>query len=317
MPSDLRFCMVLSRCGPIIGMVFYDAKRRGSMKIVKNVVAAFAAAALAGSMVCVAPAVAMEKSHPASASTGSVYVAKAKAKKVSLKAGFSTMLKVKGKKVTKWATSKKSVVTVSKKGKANAKKAGKATVTAYYRGGKAVFNVTVTDPAAKEREKLTREVLANGVDDGWGRYVYQLTRDDSCVVRYEADEDMNREILDFIYTFPVAPPTNDDEEEIPAPYFLISMKKGSTKAELTMVKYSDLDDVTYRATVNMSTCNIAKVKWRGYIMDEFDEYYDLQDYVLADAREMGQQAYDEFNAQLKERTGQQFADLGFYSMPRI
>ena len=287
------------------------------MKIVKNVVAAFAAAALAGSMVCVAPAVAMEKSHPASASTGSVYVAKAKAKKVSLKAGFSTMLKVKGKKVTKWATSKKSVVTVSKKGKANAKKAGKATVTAYYRGGKAVFNVTVTDPAAKEREKLAREVLANGVDDGWGRYVYQLTRDDSCVVRYEADEDMNREILDFIYTFPVAPPTNDDEEEIPAPYFLISMKKGSTKAELTMVKYSDLDDVTYRATVNMSTCNIAKVKWRGYIMDEFDEYYDLQDYVLADAREMGQQAYDEFNAQLKERTGQQFADLGFYSMPRI
>ena len=290
------------------------------MKIVKNVVAAFAAAALAGSMVCVAPAVAMEKSHPASASTGSVYVAKAKAKKakkVSLKAGFSTTLKVKGKKVTKWATSKKSVVTVSKKGKVTAKKAGKATVTAYYRGGKAVFNVTVSDPAAKERKKLAREVIANDVVDGWGNYVYQLTRDDSCVVRYEADEGTNRETLDFIYTFPAAPPASDDEDVIPAPYFLISMGKGGTKAELTMVQYSDLDDVTYRATVNMSTCNIAKVKWRGYIMDEFDEYYELQDYVFADAREMGQQAYDEFNAQLKERTGQQFADLGFYSMPRI
>lgn len=287
------------------------------MKIVKNVVAAFAAAALAGSMVCVAPAVALAKSHPASASTGSVYVAKAKAKKVSLKAGFSTTLKVKGKKVTKWTTSKKSVVAVSKKGKITAKKAGKATVTAYYRGGKAVFNVTVTDPAAKERKKLAREVLASGVDDGWGRYVYQLTRDDSCVVRYEADDDTNREILDFFYTFPVAPPASDDEDVIPAPYFLISMEKGSTKATLTMVKHSDVDDVTYCATVNMSTCDIAKVKWRGYIMDEFDEYYDLQDYVLADAREMGQQAYDELNAQLKECTGQQFADLGFYSMPRI
>lgn len=290
------------------------------MKIVKNVVAAFAAAALAGSMVCVAPAVALAKSHPASASTGSVYVAKAKAKKakkVSLKAGFSTTLKVKGKKVTKWTTNKKSVVTVSKKGKITAKKAGKATVTAYYRGGKAVFNVTVTDPAAKERKKLVREVLANGVDDGRGTYVYQLTRDNSCVVRYEADEDTNRETLDFIYTFPVAPPSSDDEDVIPAPYFLISMKKGSTKATLTMVKYTDVDDITYRATVNMSTCDIAKVKWRGYVMDEFDEYYDLQDYVLADAREMDQQAYDELNAQLKECTGWQFADLGFYSMPRI
>lgn len=289
------------------------------MKIVKNVVAAFAAAALAGSMVCVAPAVAMAKSHPASASTGSVYVAKAKAKakKVSLKAGFSTTLKVKGKKVTKWTTSKKSVVTVSKKGKTTAKKAGKAIVTAYYRGGKAVFNVTVTDPAAKERKKLAREVVTNGVDDGWGRYVYQLTRDDGCFVRYEADEDMNCEDLDFFYTFPAAPPASDDEDVIPAPYFLISMEKGSTKAVLTMVKYTDVDETTYRATVNMSTCDIAKVKWRGYIMDEFDEYYDLQDYVLADAREMGQQAYDELNAQLKECTGWQFADLGFYSMPRI
>lgn len=287
------------------------------MKIVKNVVAAFAAAALAGSMVCVAPAVALAKSHPASASTGSVYVAKAKAKKASLKAGFSTTLKVKGKKVTKWTTSKKSVVTVSKKGKVTAKKAGKATVTAYYRGGKTVFNVTVADPAAKERKKLAREVVANGVDDGRGTYDYQLTRDDSCVVRYEADEDTNRETLDFFYTFPAAPPSSDDEEEIPASYFLISMEKGSTKAVLTMVKYTDVDEIRYRAEVNMSTCDIAKVKWRGYIMDEFDEYYDLQDYVLADAREMGQQAYDELNAQLKECTGWQFADLGFYSMPRI
>ena len=61
------------------------------MRVAKKVVAAVATAALAGSMVCAAPA-AMAQEAPATAQAGSTYTVMAKAKKVSLAAGTSTTL---------------------------------------------------------------------------------------------------------------------------------------------------------------------------------------------------------------------------------
>ena len=118
------------------------------MKIAKNAVAAMAAAALAASMVCAAPATMAQAApaQPAAAEAGSTYTTMAKATKARLNIGQKTTLKVKGAKVTSWKSNKASVVSVTKKGVITAKKAGKATVTAKYKGGSAKFVITVVDP---------------------------------------------------------------------------------------------------------------------------------------------------------------------------
>lgn len=68
-------------------------------------------------------------------------------KKLTLTKGCSSKLKVKGtsKKVT-WKSSNKKVVSVSKKGKLKAKKAGTATITAKVKKKKLTCKITVTKP---------------------------------------------------------------------------------------------------------------------------------------------------------------------------
>lgn len=71
-------------------------------------------------------------------------------KKVTLRVGESTLLKVKGtKKKVVWKSSKKKVATVSKKGNVTAKKAGNAKITAKTAGKKLVCKVTVRKKAKK------------------------------------------------------------------------------------------------------------------------------------------------------------------------
>lgn len=65
-------------------------------------------------------------------------------KNLTLMVGKSAKLKVKNtKKKVKWTSSKKSVASVSKKGKVKAKKAGKTTITAKVAGKKLKCKVTV------------------------------------------------------------------------------------------------------------------------------------------------------------------------------
>ena len=67
-------------------------------------------------------------------------------KSLSLTVGKTYKLKVKGtKKKVKWNSSNKKVVTVSKKGKVTAKKAGKATITAKIGKKKYKCKVTVNE----------------------------------------------------------------------------------------------------------------------------------------------------------------------------
>lgn len=162
------------------------------MKMAKNLVAAVATAALATSMVCVAPAAAASAA-PANPEVQSTYATMAKAKKVSLKIGETATLKVKGAKVTKWTTSNKSVATVSKKGKVTGKKAGTATITAKTKKGKSQFTVTVTDPRAATLEALHEYIAAYGTeqpsDDPYSdtEIVLPLTDDGSITAVYEVD----------------------------------------------------------------------------------------------------------------------------------
>lgn len=67
-------------------------------------------------------------------------------KSLSLEAGKTAVLKVKGAKKVKWATSDKSVATVSKAGKVTAVKAGTAKITATVNKKKYTCTVTVTAP---------------------------------------------------------------------------------------------------------------------------------------------------------------------------
>lgn len=162
------------------------------MKKTKNLVTVLAAAALAASMACAAPAMAASPA-PVGQETQSTYTTLAKAKKVSLKLGETATLKVKGAKVTKWTTSNKSVVTVSKKGVVTGKKAGTATITAKTKKGSSKFAVTVTDPRAAMLNELHEYIVANGTekpsDDPYSdsEVVLPLTDDGSITAVYEVD----------------------------------------------------------------------------------------------------------------------------------
>ena len=87
---------------------------------------------------------------------------KTKTTKVTLKAGQSKTLRVKTASKVKWSSSTKAIVTVNKKGKIVARRAGKAKITAKYGKKKAVFVVTVKDTPCvassirKENETMYR-----------------------------------------------------------------------------------------------------------------------------------------------------------------
>lgn len=83
-------------------------------------------------------------------------------KKVTLRVGESTLLKVKGtKKKIVWKSSKKKIAVVSKKGKVTAKKAGHAKITAKTAGKKLVCKVTV-----KKNTKKPQVTPAYTTDSG-------------------------------------------------------------------------------------------------------------------------------------------------------
>lgn len=92
---------------------------------------------------------------------GNLNTVKAKSKikisnsKITLTVRQSKTLKVKGtKKKPKWSSSKKSVATVSKKGKVVAKKAGRATITAKI--GKKKYKCKVTVKNKKKTQNITK-----------------------------------------------------------------------------------------------------------------------------------------------------------------
>lgn len=111
---------------------------------------------------------------------------KTKTTKVTLKAGQSKTLRVKTASKVKWSSSNKAIVTVNKKGKIVASRAGKAKITAKYGKKKAVFVVTVKDTPCvassirKENETMYRidrtEWGADGSSSTSSYYYYSWSK---------------------------------------------------------------------------------------------------------------------------------------------
>ena len=111
---------------------------------------------------------------------------KTKTTKVTLKAGQSETLRVKTASKVKWSSSNKAIVTVNKKGKIVARRAGKAKITAKYGKKKAVFVVTVKDTPCvassirKENETMYRidrtEWGADGSSSTSSYYYYSWSK---------------------------------------------------------------------------------------------------------------------------------------------
>ena len=111
---------------------------------------------------------------------------KTKTTKVTLKAGQSKTLRVKTASKVKWSSSNKAIVTVNKKGKIVARRAGKAKITSKYGKKKAVFVVTVkntpciTSSIRKENETMYRvdrtEWGADGSSSTSSYYYYSWSK---------------------------------------------------------------------------------------------------------------------------------------------
>jgi len=112
--------------------------------------------------------------------------AKTKTTKVTMKAGQSKTLRVKTASKVKWSSSNKAIVSVSKKGKIVARRAGKAKITAKYGKKKAVFVVTVkgtpcmASSICKESETMYRvdrtEWGADGSSSTSSYYYYSWSK---------------------------------------------------------------------------------------------------------------------------------------------
>lgn len=128
------------------------------MRTTKRVIASLATAALAGSMLCIAPAAAQAASiaapNKAAVATSSTYMTMATSTtSATVKANEKRELKfylnykkIKGTKVT-WKSDNKKVATVSKKGYVTTKKEGKVTVTGKYKGHTIYYKLTVKGDA--------------------------------------------------------------------------------------------------------------------------------------------------------------------------
>lgn len=94
---------------------------------------------------------------------------KTKTTKVTLKAGQSKTLRVKTASKVKWSSSNKAIVTVNKKGKIVARRAGKAKITAKYGKKKAVFVVTVkSTPCVASSIRKENETMYRIDRTEWG-----------------------------------------------------------------------------------------------------------------------------------------------------
>lgn len=94
---------------------------------------------------------------------------KTKTTKVTMKAGQSKTLRIKTVGKVKWSSSNKAIVSVNKKGKIVARRAGKAKITAKYGKKKAVFVVTVkSTPCVASSIRKENETMYRIDRTEWG-----------------------------------------------------------------------------------------------------------------------------------------------------
>lgn len=102
---------------------------------------------------------------------------------ISMAKGQSRKLNVSGAKKIQWKSSKKSVVTVNKKGKIKAKKKGTAVITATVEGKKYRCNVTVNQPSKNKKDILIVYFSQSGTTKAVAKKIQKLTGGDLLRIR--------------------------------------------------------------------------------------------------------------------------------------
>ena len=176
---------------------------------------------------------AADQAHAASISKKSVTVTKGKTYKLKLK-------KVTAKKV-KWSSSKKSVATVSKSGTVKAKKAGKATITAKYKGKKYKCKVTVVNPVSGHLGKVMTAIEKSPDSASFSKGITALIYYEEDVAAIVAS-DRNARCVKFAL---VVEQDNADvtismsvygKSSVPAEVAVETKKRGNLKASTTLSK---------------------------------------------------------------------------------
>lgn len=280
------------------------------MRIAKSAVAAMAAAALAASMVCAAPAAMAAQSAPAANEAGSTYTTMAKAQKVEIEVGQKAQLPKKG--VKKWTTSKKSVVSVSKKGVITGKKAGKATVTAKLNKGSVKYTVTVVDPVpagdpTENLQLLAEFVKSNGIPTETEYYTtkYALPLDEAGDVGivYEEDNDGSG-------SFSITDATDDN---ISSSRALIFESEPSKIANFGI----EMGGRNYEGVISPVAGYKAGsvITWRDVTSDNYKEWTSVEGTDAEILTEIAEDSIYNIMGPAAAQKGAQLNLLGFYSLP--
>lgn len=274
-------------------------------KSTKNTVSILAAAALAGCMACAVPAVSMADNASATQST---YTALAKQAStlpdtiIQNKTYKLSNVKI-GKKIVKaskcsWKTSNKKVAAV-KKGVITTKKAGKATITATYKGNSATYKLNVKSAVAAQLEDLKAAML-NGEKIG-----------DSFVIKGKdaAGEGVSATNLYYTPGLDVFTFANTIADDACTCYFDLS----GTENKSSKVRIED-EDYTYWAIIETADyTNKTELKWVSFKNGSLD-----QESVSAEKSDaLNKEAWkhfleiDDFMTYPTNNINTSLADLGF------
>lgn len=183
-------------------------------------------------------------------------------KSLTLTAGSSYTLKIKGTKAkVKWSSKKKSIATVSSKGKVKAKKVGKTTITAKVKGKKYTCKITVKAKATGKAGSKTNPISAyknytfNYYEEGKkkGKFTFQL-------LRFASGD----EAADLAANNSANLTPTENQEYI---YFKFKIKYVSGDQT---IKAKDIFNYYYNIYGNNSTKQINNIDW-GFFFENVDD----------------------------------------------
>ncbi len=149
--------------------------------------------------------------------------------KLELNVGDTYTLKLSGASGTvKWSSDKKTVATVSSKGKITAKSTGKATISATYKNKKYKCTVTIVDKVVTVT--VTNLLSSDEISEFLGEIDFQdVTVNDDYTTTYVMTKSQQVAILDFLNKYIINELTNLNYEEIPEYYKSITANKDLTE----------------------------------------------------------------------------------------
>ena len=237
-----------------------------------------------------------EQAHAASLSKKSVTITKGKTCKLTLK-------KATAKKV-KWSSSKKSVATVSKSGTVKAKKAGKATITAKYKGKKYRCKVTVKNPTNVERvmSAIDKSRYSVKLSSGSRAIIYSEDTDEGNTGTVTIASDHSKKCVKFAFV------VESGKSDLDAIITLFVYDSPTASAKVVIESPSQSYNCTGTANVNKSTyTSKTKLSWKVVENGKNAEIASFN----TNADSFVSTSMDVWDELLKECTGYGMSYLGF------